>query len=34
VRQHAQDVLGRSREMDRVCSPEMTRPARREAPRS
>jgi hypothetical protein len=27
-------VLGRSREMDRVCSPEMTRPARREAPRS
>ena len=34
VRQHAQDVLGRSREMDRVCSPEMTRSARREAPRS
>ena len=26
--------LGRSGERDRVCSPEMTRPARREAPRS
>jgi hypothetical protein len=28
------EVLGRSRKMDRVCSPEMTRPARREALRS
>lgn len=27
-------ALGRSREMDRVCSPKMTRVARREAPRS